>query len=230
MAYRAALPQPLVEESPVIPARRAGILLHMHPASAHQPARARSAACWLALAAILLVGSATGMPALELAVIAGPVPRTDAAPTLKVLLFACHDCPISLSYMPEVQRIADHYAARGVALYVVLEDSAMTVDQARAWAASAIPRSPLVLDATHELARQLGPQVTPEAVIVGADQAVLYRGRIDNTWAALGHARAQASSHDLCDALDAVLAGMPIHQPVAKAIGCVIDLDDRVVR
>jgi hypothetical protein len=72
--------------------------------------------------------------------------------------------------------------------------------------------------------------VTPEAVIIGPDAEVLYCGRIDDMWAALGHSRAHATSHDLCDALDAVLAHTPIKQPVAKAIGCIIDVDDKVPR
>jgi hypothetical protein len=147
-------------------------------------------------------------------------PALPATPGVRAYLFVCHDCPISTAYMPEIQRITDTYAAKGVSLCVVLEDAGMGI----------IPRCPVVLDGNHALARRLQPQVTPEAVIIGTDDAVLYRGRIDDTWAALGRSRARATSHDLCDALDAVLAGTPIKQPVARAIGCIIDLDDKVTR
>jgi hypothetical protein len=50
---------------------------------------------------------------------------------------------------------------------------------------------------------------------------VLYRGRIDNLYADLNQRRAEATEHDLRDALDAIVDGRPIKsQP--PPIGCAI--------
>jgi hypothetical protein len=64
--------------------------------------------------------------------------------------------------------------------------------------------------------------VTPTAVVVDAQGTVRYRGRVDNLYAALGKTRQQVTSHDLRDALDAVLAGRPVAHPETEAIGCFI--------
>jgi hypothetical protein len=104
--------------------------------------------------------------------------------------------------MPEFQRIADDYGGRGVGLSVVLEDSDLTPQGVRDWAAAYCPRLQPVLDAEHARARTLQAHLTPEVVVLGADGAVRYRGRIDDGWVALGRARPAPTSHDLREALD----------------------------
>jgi hypothetical protein len=51
---------------------------------------------------------------------------------------------------------------------------------------------------------------------------VRYRGRIDNWYASLGVARQVVTSHDLADAIEAVLAGRPVARRETQAIGCSI--------
>ena len=82
---------------------------------------------------------------------------------------------------------------------------------------------PVLIDRRHELIRQVGPRpVTPEAVVVAPDGTLAYRGRIDDLYAALGKRRYEATTHDLRDALDAVLAGKPVANPREPAVGCAI--------
>ena len=64
--------------------------------------------------------------------------------------------------------------------------------------------------------------MTPEAVVFGKSGEILYRGRIDDNYAAFGKKRALATHHDLANALDAIAAGRPIKQKETKAIGCLI--------
>ncbi len=81
---------------------------------------------------------------------------------------------------------------------------------------------PVLLDSRHDLSRLLGATITPEAVVTGPGGNVLYRGRIDDLYVTLGHRRYEARTHDLKDALDAVLGGRPISNPFTQAIGCSI--------
>ena len=83
---------------------------------------------------------------------------------------------------------------------------------------------PAVIDRDGSIARRIGASVTPEAVVVGADGRVRYRGRIDNRYAALGQPRQAATVHDLRDALDAVVGGRSVTRPETEAIGCFITL------
>jgi hypothetical protein len=191
-------------------------------------ARAQLTAVVPGLLLVLLSILMMSVPVLALEPQAAPAPNAVAAASVAtVVVFACHDCPICTSSMPEVQRIADDYAARGVRLSVVLEDGDLTPEGVRAWAAAYCPRLQPVLDPGHARARALQAHMTPEAVVLGADGAVAYRGRIDDGWVALGRARPAPTCHDLREALDALIAGRSVRQPATTAVGCVIEFDDR---
>lgn len=53
-----------------------------------------------------------------------------------------------------------------------------------------------------------------------------YRGRIDDAYAARLKRNWQVKSRDLADALDAVLAGKPVANPVTQPVGCPIEKMD----
>jgi hypothetical protein len=141
-----------------------------------------------------------------------------------VLFFITNDCPVANSYAPEIQRICGEYAAKGVSCTLVYSD--LTLDTAairKHHADYGYPETiPAVRDTAHKLAGATGATITPEAVVVGKGGKVLYRGRIDNFYAALGKPRRQATEHDLRQALDEVLAGKPATHPQTQAVGCYI--------
>ena len=58
--------------------------------------------------------------------------------------------------------------------------------------------------------------------VIGPAGHVLYRGRIDNVWAALGKRRSAATEHDLRKALEAAVNGKRVAEPRTQAIGCYI--------
>jgi hypothetical protein len=141
-----------------------------------------------------------------------------------VLFFVTNDCPIANSYAPEIQRICGEYGAKGISCNLVYSD--LTLDAAavrKHHAEFGYPATiPAVLDTGHKLADATGATITPEAVVVGKGGKVLYRGRIDNFYAALGKPRRQATEHDLRQVLDEVLAGKPVTHSQTQAVGCYI--------
>jgi thiol-disulfide isomerase/thioredoxin len=146
-----------------------------------------------------------------------------AGPTISVQFFITSDCPISNSYAPEIQRICAEYAPKGVSCELVYVDPTLTqadVDKhVKDFGYSSVPA---ILDATQKLVKIAGATITPEAAIIGPGGAVLYRGRIDNVYAALGKRRPEATEHDLRKALDEVLSGKPVSAPRTQAVGCYI--------
>ena len=142
----------------------------------------------------------------------------------KILFFITNDCPIANSYAPEIQRICGDYSSRGLTCTLVYSDATLDAATLRKHHQDfGYPESiPGVLDTGHKLAHSTGATITPEAVVLDAHDKVLYRGRIDNFWAALGKPRRQATEHDLRQALDEALAGKPITHPQTPAIGCYI--------
>ena len=140
-----------------------------------------------------------------------------------VLLFIASDCPISNGYAPEVQRICRDYAKKGVSCSLVYEDMSIDAPRVRAHRdAYGYKNFAAVIDSDGAIAERAKATITPQAVVVGADGGVKYRGRIDNQYAALGKPRRVVTIHDLRDALDAILAGRAVAHPDTQALGCFI--------
>lgn len=136
-----------------------------------------------------------------------------------VFVFISRQCPVSNSYAPEIERIYKTYAPKGVQMRLIYEDAGAVMGDIKAHEAQYHLTAPVYLDDRHTLSKALHATVTPE-VIVFIPGRVVYQGRIDNKYADFGKVRPQATTHELRDALDAVLAGKPVPHPVTKAIGC----------
>jgi hypothetical protein len=142
---------------------------------------------------------------------------------LEALFFVTYDCPVSNYYSHEIRRICDGYAQRGVGCSLVYTDATMTDDQAKKHAQDyGHGAYPKIVDRNHELVKATGAAITPTAVVVRPDGSIAYRGRIDNSFAAIGIQRRVVTDHDVRDALDEVLAGKPVAKPEEPAVGCYI--------
>jgi hypothetical protein len=138
------------------------------------------------------------------------------------MVFAVPDCPIANSYLPEINRLHAEFAPQGIELLIVQADPVTTVEQARQHAEEYEVHAPVTLDADHAWVQRAGATKTPEAVVFSPRGEILYRGRIDDRYVGLGQKRPQATSHDLRDALAAIVAGVSVPQPRTEAVGCYI--------
>ena len=139
-----------------------------------------------------------------------------------VLFFIMPDCPISQSYVPEMNRIEQAYASKGVRFYAVQSDITASDADVRQHAGKFAYRFPVLFDPGQILVKHTHAGTTPESVVMSGDGSVLYRGRIDNRVVSFGTRRPQATSFDLRDALDAVLAGRAVAHPLTPTVGCII--------
>jgi hypothetical protein len=147
-------------------------------------------------------------------------PLADAGTRALALIFVIQDCPISNSYIPALNRLHESYAPRGIQLLIVQSDPELTAEDARTHARQYEVGPPVVFDREHVWVRRAGATRTPEAAIFSRDGRLQYLGRIDDRYAALGKSRQQATTHDLQDALEAVLADQPVPKPWGEAVGC----------
>jgi len=139
------------------------------------------------------------------------------------LFFVTNDCPVSNYYAHEIRRICDEYAKRGAGCSLIYTDATLTDDQAKKHAQDyGHGAYPKMVDRTHALVKATGATITPTAVLIRPDGSIAYRGRIDNSFAAIGVQRRVVTEHDLRDALDAVFAGRPVAKPEEPAVGCYI--------
>ena len=139
-----------------------------------------------------------------------------------VLLFVATDCPNSNTYAPAFARLYREYSSRGVLLLGIYSDPADNAAAVEKHDADyKIPYAAL-LDANHTLALATGARSTPEAVILSPSGDVLYRGRVDDRFVDYGKTRFRATREDLREALNQVLSGQPVKDPVTKVLGCAI--------
>ena len=145
-----------------------------------------------------------------------------AAAKAAVVFFVTVDCPIGNSYVPEMNRIRESYASRGVVTWAVQADPSVPEAQVVKYAADFRYTFPVLLDPAQVLVRQAGATITPQVAIFSPAGKLLYLGRIDNRVADFGVSRQKATVPDLRNALDQVLAGRPVSPERTKSIGCSI--------
>ncbi len=144
------------------------------------------------------------------------------------LVFISTDCPIANSYQPELHRLADAYRQNGIQFFMIHPDPQTATDKARQHALEFDIQVPIVIDTEQKISRRVGATVTPQVFVFLRDQATpAYQGRIDNLYADYGKKRVAATTHDLADAMAAIVAGKKVERPKTEAIGCFISLQEK---
>ena len=134
-----------------------------------------------------------------------------------VLLFIAVQCPVSNAYNERMEKLAEDYKAKGIAVIGINSNVKEDAEAVKAHAAEHKLTFPILKDPGNKIADKVGASVTPEAYFVDQNNKLLYHGRIDNSRNA-----DQIETSDLRNALDASLAGKAIEKTEAKAFGCTI--------
>ncbi|MGV3663975.1 MAG: hypothetical protein ACO1TE_27635 [Prosthecobacter sp.] len=141
-----------------------------------------------------------------------------------VLFFVSPFCSTTKAFMKEINAIAADYVGKA-AVYVVHSDPEITKEVAMEHAVISEVKDTttvVLLDKEQTLAKQVQAKITPEAVVVGSDGKTLYKGRINDLYLGPTKRQRAATTKDLRDALDAILAGKPVAEPQLEAQGCKI--------
>src|SRR5438034_4093883 len=86
-----------------------------------------------------------------------------------VVYFTTTDCPISNSYVPEMNRIRADYTSRGIAFYAVQTDTTIAAAEVRQHAKEFAFTFPVLFDPQQMLVRLSGATATPEAAVLSGD-------------------------------------------------------------
>jgi hypothetical protein len=141
---------------------------------------------------------------------------------VNVLIFTTTDCPIANAYAPEIGRLIKAYDPARVHFFLVHVDRTLTREAAMKHAADFSYECPVLIDRDHALVRAVGATITPEAVVMGPANHIVYQGRISDLYPEIGQRRFEATKHDLREAIDAALAGREPRNPRTQAVGCAI--------
>ena len=139
-----------------------------------------------------------------------------------VFVFVSVDCPISNRYAPEIQRLHQSFASKGVTFWLVHPNADETPEAIRKHTADYRYACGVLRDPKHLLAKRAGATVVPEAALLDRAGRLLYRGRIDNRFVEPGKERPEATERDLEIALTAAVQGKPVLKPRSRAVGCYI--------
>ncbi len=140
-----------------------------------------------------------------------------------VVLFTCNHCPYVQAYEQRLIAIQSDFSSQGVALVAI--NSNETKNHPEDSFPNMVVRAKkegfnfsYLRDETQEVADAYGAHYTPEAFLFDKERKLRFTGRIDDNWRDAD----KAKSHDLRDAIEALLAGNEVRLSETHAIGCTI--------
>jgi peroxiredoxin len=134
-----------------------------------------------------------------------------------VVIFVATQCPVSNDYNARMEKLAQDYKVRGIALVGINANVTESADAVKAHASENKLTFPILKDPGNKIADRFGATKTPEAYFLDASNKLVYHGRIDNSRDASG-----VNASELRDAMEAILAGKPVAKTTAMAFGCSI--------
>ena len=139
-----------------------------------------------------------------------------------VLVFTSGSCPTARSYEDRLIRLAARWHHAGVRLVAINSNNphlspADTLDAMTRRSAVRGFNFPYLKDAGGAVARGYQVACTPHAVVLDANLAIVYTGRIDDSRTGAG-----VRSRDLEAAVDDTVAGRPVAIKKTEAFGCSI--------
>ena len=159
--------------------------------------------------------------ALDLQGKAHQVGTTEHCPAV-VLVFLATECPISNSYLAELNVLAACCKKKRIEFYGVICDPAVTRAQCLQHSVEYRVRFPVLFDSSGGLRAQLKATHAPQAFVLRTDGTVLYQGRIDQRYAAVGKKRVKMDESEkyLAAAIKAAAVNETPAVTFTKPIGC----------
>lgn len=147
-----------------------------------------------------------------------------------VIIFTCNHCPTAQAYEERIKSVATDYQSKGVQLIAISPNSPLGLlyeelgysDLGDAFEEMVLRAEdknfnfPYLYDGDDQkVSLAYGPVATPHAFVFDAGRILRYVGRIDGS-----EKPGTANAEDLRNAIDMVLAGEPVPEPVTKTFGC----------
>lgn len=145
-----------------------------------------------------------------------------------VIFFTCNHCPYVIGSDENTRRIAEKFADQGVRFVAINSNSPNTYAE-DSWE-HMVERMDehkfpwlYLHDVSQEVAEAYGALRTPHFYVFDESRKLVYVGRAIDT----PRDHTQSTTHELVDALEELLAGKPVSQPVTNPIGCNVKWDGK---
>ena len=147
-----------------------------------------------------------------------------------VIIFSCNHCPTAQAYEDRIIALANDYKSKGVDLVMISPNSVKALNYSelgysdmgdsyedmKLRAADKKFTFPYLYDGDEQkTALAYGPVATPHCFVFDRNRILRYAGRIDAS-----EKPSTGKGEDLRNAIDALLAGTLVKNPVTKVFGC----------
>ena len=143
-----------------------------------------------------------------------------------VIAFTCNHCPYVIQSEARVLDFYNDYHPKGVAYVAINSNSVNTyADDSFEHMVERVKERgfefPYLRDESQEVALAYGALRTPHFYVFDADRRLRYTGRMDDNPRNPG----SETTRELRDAVDALLAGREVEEPLTNPIGCNVKWD-----
>lgn len=146
---------------------------------------------------------------------------TVRAQDYRAYVFLAEECPISIAMANPLRETFNQHNSK-VAFYAVFPNIRSDEISMRAFLGRYRLDFEPILDPDQTLSARLGAKVTPEVIVLDAQDQVVYQGRITDAYSAPGKVRHGKYQNDFAGALNTLLSGKIVSTPWPEAIGCFI--------
>lgn len=147
---------------------------------------------------------------------------TSPSARLKLFVFLSPECPLCQNYTKILNELHTRYAGK-ITLYGIIPGKTYKPAEVTAFSGKYKITYPLLIDESMRLSRYLQASVTPEVILLGPDNELIYKGAIDNWYKALGKARVKTTESYLQDAIEGSLRQQPAPIKRTIPVGCTIN-------
>ena len=142
---------------------------------------------------------------------------------LLVVLFSCNHCPYVVGSEDRIIRFVRDYTSRGLSLVAI--NSNQEKDYSEDNFQAMVQRSkekkfpfPYLRDLSQDVAKAYGAIKTPHFFLFDENRILQYNGRMDDS----PMDPARVKTHELGDAVEALLFGNVAPVPVTESVGCTV--------
>jgi|SRR3990172_6301883 len=140
-----------------------------------------------------------------------------------VIVFMCNHCPYVKATIQRLIAIQKDYQGQGIQLVGINSNDVVTYpedsfENMKVFSRERRMNFPYLQDESQEIARKYNAVCTPDIFVYGPERKLIYRGRIDDNW----QDETIVTRKDLRQALDTVVAGLPIPSEQRPSMGCSI--------
>jgi len=143
-----------------------------------------------------------------------------------VYIFLSEDCPICRYYVHDINRLYDEFESENISIIGVFPNFSSKPQKIKTFVADYKLSIPTKTDYFKKISTAVGATKTPEVIIQYELNKIIYRGRIDNAFAALGKRRRVVTEHNLKNILIKLEKGLQIPFTQIETIGCYINYSD----